>query len=116
MGYIIYGSYHHLPAQTWVIALNTWVQALQSKITSQSQRLGVFGSMLGDKAAEVTTIFVQLDFPHDMSDAMVLAKIPVSAHVIVSLRARLPCDAMLKLTPLSAPLAGIGLTSTSIMA
>jgi hypothetical protein len=34
-------------------------QALQSKITSQSQRLGVFGSMLGDKAAEVTAMAQQ---------------------------------------------------------
>jgi hypothetical protein len=34
-------------------------QALHSKLTSQGQRLGVFGSMLGDKAAEVTAMAQQ---------------------------------------------------------
>ena len=34
-------------------------QALQSRISSQSQRLGVFGSLLGDKAAEVTAMAQQ---------------------------------------------------------
>ena len=35
------------------------MQALQSKFTSQSQRLGVFGTLLGDKAAEVTAMAQQ---------------------------------------------------------
>ena len=35
------------------------LQALQSKFTSQSQRLGVFGTLLGDKAAEVTAMAQQ---------------------------------------------------------
>lgn len=34
-------------------------QALQSRISSQGQRLGVFGSLLGDKAAEVTALAQQ---------------------------------------------------------
>ena len=35
------------------------LQALQSRFTSQSQRLGVFGTLLGDKAAEVTAMAQQ---------------------------------------------------------
>ena len=35
------------------------MQALQSRISSQSARLGVFGSLLGDKAAEVTAMAQQ---------------------------------------------------------
>ena len=35
------------------------VQALQSKFSSQSQRFGVFGTLLGDKAAEVTAMAQQ---------------------------------------------------------
>ncbi len=34
-------------------------QALQTRITNQSQRLGVFGTLLGDKAAEVTAMAQQ---------------------------------------------------------
>ncbi len=50
------------------------VQALQSKITSQSQRLGVFGSMLGDKAAEVTAMaqqsFGDISLPSALTSAL----------------------------------------------
>ena len=40
-------------------AISCAVQALQSRFTSQSQRLGVFGTLLGDKAAEVTAMAQQ---------------------------------------------------------
>lgn len=52
------------------------MQALQSKITSQSQRLGVFGSMLGDRAAEVTAMaqqsFGDISLPSAFTSALPL--------------------------------------------
>lgn len=45
----------HGPSITVVSAM----QALQTRISSQSQRLGVFGTLLGDKAAEVTAMAQQ---------------------------------------------------------
>ncbi|KAK9916663.1 hypothetical protein WJX75_005479 [Coccomyxa subellipsoidea] len=54
--------------------LKSPLQALQSKITSQSQRLGVFGSMLGDKAAEVTAMaqqsFGDISLPSALTSAL----------------------------------------------
>ncbi|CAL8464776.1 g4311 [Coccomyxa elongata] len=63
-------------------------EALQSKITSQSQRLGVFGSMLGDKAAEVTAMaqqsFGDISLPSALTSALGTAATDRSAAGLLS--------------------------------
>jgi hypothetical protein len=50
------------------------VQALQNRISSQSTRLGAFGSLLGDKAAEVTAMaqqsFGDISLPSALASAL----------------------------------------------
>ena len=52
----------------------TCAQALQNRISSQSTRLGAFGSLLGDKAAEVTAMaqqsFGDISLPSALASAL----------------------------------------------